>query len=144
MAKEDIDRTIAFEVPGIPRSKNRRSAVGGRQFVPSEVKQAQDTFASRSLCYRPRGAPHGGPIAVKYTFCFPIPKSWPKWRKELVGVPHASRPDAENLVKLCNDALTGIYWLDDSQIFMVLAKKIWSEVPKTQVEITFFSLPKRS
>ena len=62
----------------------------------------------------------------------PIPKSWPKKRKEkALGAPHSSRPDLDNLVKFVGDALNDVLWKDDMVICEIAARKIYSPSPKT-------------
>ena len=48
---------------------------------------------------------------------------------------HAKRPDTDNLVKLVKDALTGVYWKDDSQVQIGGAFKLYSHTPRTEVEL---------
>ena len=38
-------------------------------------------------------------------------------------MPHAQRPDADNLEKFLNDALNGIVWNDDCQIIWLVRSK---------------------
>ena len=56
-------------------------------------------------------------------FHLPMPKSWSKKRRrEMVGQPHASRPDLDNLIKAIADAVFD----EDSHIWKFTAEKRWS------------------
>ena len=49
------------------------------------------------------------------------------------------RRDIDNWHKILLDSLTGIVWLDDSQIFSMNVRKLYAEIPK--VEITIVEIP---
>jgi Holliday junction resolvase RusA-like endonuclease len=65
-----------------------------------------------------------GPLLVIVHFRLPIPESFkgPK-RQRFHLLPHAKRPDGDNLEKFLNDALTGVLWQDDAQIAWLLRSK---------------------
>ena len=44
-----------------------------------------------------------------------------------------SKPDLDNCVKLIADALSGIAWLDDSQLIQVIATKIYGPTAQTVI-----------
>jgi len=91
--------------------------------------------------------PHGrtpwsGPVRLECTFVFAAPKSWPKRKRALVAggllVPHTARPDTSNLVKLVEDALTGVLYRDDAQVSEYgLTFKAWGQRDETRVRVTF-------
>lgn len=56
-------------------------------------------------------------------------------------MPDLRKPDASNYLKLIEDALTGVAWEDDAQVFDARAVKLLSNQPRTEVEIVF--LPER-
>lgn len=51
------------------------------------------------------------PVEVSFDFCFQRPPSVPKKREH-----HVVRPDLSKLVRAAEDSLTGIIYMDDSQI----------------------------
>ena len=71
--------------------------------------------------------------AVEVHFCFfmPYPKDLNRWIESY----HKKTPDASNCVKFYEDALNGIAFADDSQIVSLLAHKIYSENPRTEIMI---------
>ena len=82
------------------------------------------------------------PLCVDLVFFLPRPKghygsgrnegilksSSPHW--------HTKRPDIDNLRKLVMDALTGVFWLDDSIVCQGRTEKIYDEKPRTEIFIT--------
>lgn len=48
---------------------------------------------------------------------------------------HIKKPDKDNLTKLALDALTGIYWRDDSIICQGWSQKEYSNTPRTEIKI---------
>lgn len=50
----------------------------------------------------------------------------------LAGVMHhIKKPDTSNCTKFLEDTLKGIVIEDDSQVVEIIAKKIYSDIPKT-------------
>lgn len=70
------------------------------------------------------------PQPCKVVFYLPIPKSWSAHAKvALVGSPHCSKPDLDNLLKaLCDAVLT-----DDSKLWSIRAEKRWSMTPGIEI-----------
>lgn len=66
--------------------------------------------------------PHEGPVALSITAIFPYPKSYKGTESP---EPHVSRPDWDNIGKLVSDALNGIAWHDDSQVWVGTVKKVY-------------------
>lgn len=52
--------------------------------------------------------------------------------------PHVKRPDLDNLVKTVCDALNGIAFEDDSALVQIVASKIYSENPRTEITLEYF------
>jgi len=75
------------------------------------------------------------PIAMYVDFMFEQPKSWSKKKKEET-LWHTSKPDIDNLQKGIKDALSGIAYVDDSQVSYVIAKKQYSHTVGIMLEIT--------
>ena len=77
-------------------------------------------------------------FSVGFTFLFPTNKSEALGQKnaKLWGfVPHIVKPDFDNLEKFYSDCATGILWDDDCQITVAYSKKLYSEYPRTEIEI---------
>lgn len=78
------------------------------------------------------------PIAVIIKFFMPIaPSTSKKLHKQMLEpeFKHTKKPDIDNLYKLITDAMTGIIYHDDSQIFLATVEKIYSDTPRTEVSV---------
>ena len=64
------------------------------------------------------------PLTVDLRFYLPRPKS-KSGRKWPDILPHTGRPDIDNLFKSTVDALTGIIWNDDKQIYKTSLMKFY-------------------
>lgn len=98
-------------VPGRPVSWQRAGSFGKRHFTPKKMAQHQRRV--KDLAYQIwRGrAPWKGPIAADLYFSFPLNKDGAE-TAALIG-------DADNLAKCILDALSGIVYDDDRQVFPV-------------------------
>jgi len=77
------------------------------------------------------------PIRVQVIFYMQIPKSISKKKSLLMrGKPHTKKPDSDNLVKAVLDAMNGIVYYDDGQIFNLTVSKFYSDKPRTIIEVT--------
>ena len=75
-----------------------------------------------------------GGVSINVTYFMPIPKSTPK--KELPELFwHIKRPDTDNLTKMIKDCMSGIVYKDDSQVCDSHYKKIYSDNPRTVINI---------
>jgi Holliday junction resolvase RusA-like endonuclease len=75
-------------------------------------------------------------LSMIINFYFPIPKSTSKKNRELMlkgEIRHNKRPDIDNCIKSITDALNNIAYKDDSQIVQIIAAKVYSEEPRTEV-----------
>lgn len=134
---------ISFFVPGIPRpggSKrvflNRKtgkpivtdaSGKPGKDWRASVVHAASEHFWNGPLT---------GPLRLTVYFYFLRPGSHLGKRGLRTSAPkeHTVRPDITKLVRLVEDALTGIAWKDDAQIYVQSAGKFYAL--RTGAEIT--------
>ncbi len=76
---------------------------------------------------------------VDWSFYMPIPKTFSKSKRmALVGehVPHTCKPDVSNLIKFYEDCGNKIIFRDDSQICKGSFEKVYSENPRTVINIT--------
>ena len=74
--------------------------------------------------------PSLAPMILRATFWMPRPKSLPK-----SVLYHTKKPDVDNLLKSCKDALTGIFFRDDAQIIRVEGEKRYAVVQSPGVVI---------
>ena len=77
-------------------------------------------------------------MKVDIVFYMQIPKrANKKQRTEMIEgrIRHMKKPDTDNLIKAVLDALNGIAYKDDSQIYKITAEKKYSENARTEISI---------
>ena len=115
---------VRIYIPGEPKSvQSVRFTRQGFRYQPKEVREWKAYVSMMASTCLPQGfVPYqGGVTIIKAIFAFALPKSAKKGIRKMVAeglwVPKTSRPDLmDNLFKGVMDALTGIVWIDDSQI----------------------------
>ena len=78
------------------------------------------------------------PIFLKLVFRMPIPKATTKAKMKAIlnsELFHVKRPDIDNLAKAVLDALNDTVIKDDSQIYSLLADKVYSQSPGIYIEL---------
>ena len=131
-----------FTVPGDPvalkRHRTFRRGKFSGTYDPSKGDKAD--FLAKALEHRP-DVPLDQPLAVTLLFYFGRPKSHYRTGKNKhllrddAPTWHTRTPDADNLAKLCADALNGIFWRDDSCISALTVMKRYDNVPRTVVSV---------
>jgi len=128
-------------IPGKPRTKNRRRAfvIRGKARVVAAKGQAEMVAGFQAVvCMHRPLAPFEGPVSLRFEFAFPVPKSWPRWKREaaLAGAwRHVGVPDTSRLSTFAEDCLSGIVFMDDRQVVRLEARKVYSRVPGTYVHV---------
>ena len=136
--------TIWLRVTGIPKPGGSKTAFPhastGRMVVIDACRGSKawkNLVAAEARKKIPR--PLKGPVYVAMTFYLPRPKvHYNKSRTALSrSAPEypAVRPDVLKLARSTEDALTGIAWLDDSQIVDECVRKRYSDDPSAYIEI---------
>ena len=133
---------IEFTVPGEPIAKGRARAfvrcgkIG--HYTPDKTATYENwvrLFASRAMGNKP---PVTGAVALTVDAYFSIPRSWPVKKQEdaeVMKIRHLKKPDASNVVKLIEDALNGVVWLDDCQVIQIRASKNYSRIPYVRIRV---------
>ena len=82
------------------------------------------------------------PIKITSIFYMKRPKNHYKTGKysgtlkEMSPILHITKPDIDNLQKMVYDCFNQVVWVDDSLICEVIARKEYSENPRTEITIT--------
>ena len=123
-----------FWVPGIPQSKGSTRAfdVKGRAHTTSandKTKPWQQLVSLFASQFWKGAPPTDSAVQIWLTFHFIRPKSVSAKRRPH----HTVKPDLDKLVRTIYDALTGIVYVDDSQVVFCKESKIYSD--RTGVEI---------
>lgn len=134
---------IIIEVPAIPiaQPRGRATVIHGHARVYEPKKHPVAAFKATvrlaaKVAYE--GPPLHEPLSVSLTFVMPRPSSLVWKKREMPRLPHAKKPDADNLTKSVFDALNGLLWVDDSQVCALSVEK-WiasgDEQPHVLVEV---------
>lgn len=115
-----MGRKFSFSIPGRPFGWQRVVPFkGGKPYVTRETRiykdQVRAIFAQRFS----RQEPITGPVMVRVTAVFGIPKSFNAAQREaaMSGALYATKkPDKDNIEKAIYDALNGVAWADDAQV----------------------------
>ena len=116
---------LRFTVTGAPKPKGSMKA-----FVPKGWTRPVLTTSSaglkaweqtiRSIAQAHVSAYTTDPVRVRLRFALPRPKSLSRRASHL---PHTKRPDVDKLARAALDALTGVIFKDDSQVYALHAVK---------------------
>ena len=79
------------------------------------------------------------PLGLYAVFGMPLPARL-KGRSLPADKPHVDVPDLDNLLKSTIDALTGVWWRDDRQIAMTVARKVYAASGRPYVRLRAFVL----
>lgn len=137
-AAPTLDR-VTIQVTGQPVAKGRpRVTKTGVAFTPAKTRkwEADARMVARAkMAGRP---PLRGPLLCEITAVFPIPVSWPRWKRALCAegrLHHTSKPDGDNVAKAAKDAMNGIAWLDDAQVVELLVSKRYGNAPAVTIDV---------
>jgi len=119
-------------VDGIPKAQPRpRMTARGHAYNPGSADAWKDAVMSAFLPCR-CGRTITEPVSLRVKFFLPSPK---KGKQEWGHVPHAKKPDLDNLLKAVMDAMTEArIWKDDALVFETQASK-WESGRRTGAQI---------
>lgn len=141
---------VSFVVPGIPVAKGRprsriaRTAAGKdivMHYTPPETKKYEKQVALEAKIAMRGRRPVAGPVRIAVHAYYPIPSSWPQWRRHEarigVQVPIV-KPDWDNIGKACSDAMNGVVYGDDAAIVDAIVRKRYSVDPRVEITVYAF------
>ena len=77
-----------------------------------------------------------GPLSMEIFFFMPIAASMsPSKREKRIGTYHSARPDLSNMIKFYEDVGNELLYHDDCYIAIINAKKVYDEIPRTEIII---------
>lgn len=114
-------KTISFFIAGKPEPKARPRVVMNKGKVhgitPIKTKNWEEFIKFQAITHRPYKL-IDGPIKITCSFYLARPKTLPK-----KIIYHQKKPDIDNLYKSVADALEGIFYYNDSQIYKANIEK---------------------
>jgi len=125
-------------IPGKPIAKKRPRFVRKGNFVGAYNEQVTEEEHWKIQATQQIKKPLEGALSLDVLFIMPIPKSWPKIRREKAvhfTIWHIKTPDLDNLVKFVKDCLNGLAWYDDKQVAILNAFKRYGPEPGTSITI---------
>jgi len=133
--------SISFIVYGEPKGKARPkfAKIGGfMKSYQTKEQYSAENYVKLAYLEAAKGEYFLGPLSLKLTAYFPIPKSVSKKKKDemLSGmIRPVIKPDYDNIVKSVADALNKVAYDDDKQIVSGSFDKFYSDRPRTEIEI---------
>jgi Holliday junction resolvase RusA-like endonuclease len=134
---------IRVFVPGQPVAKGRPRVTtrGGRPatYTPAKTVAYEGLVAHAAAQVMDGAPPLEGPLRLAVTARFQLPKAASKARRALAATGqdwHTARPDGDNVLKAVGDGLNAVLWRDDSQIAEASIRKIYSETPGLEIEVS--------
>jgi len=90
-----------------------------------------------------QGEPFAGPVAVEIVAYWPLPKSRPAWctkerwkdRVAILGIPYATKPDADNVGKIVLDAMVEAGLLEDDRFVVQLSVVKRCELGTARIDV---------
>lgn len=128
---------VRFTVPGNPVPQSRpRFTKQGRAYDTKACKIYKRQVAIAAKAAMGTQEPLRGAIKCIMIFYMPIPKSLSqKRRRELIGEFVTKRTgDIDNLSKIIMDSVPGIVYVDDAQVAVIHASKVYDDKPRVEVE----------
>ena len=115
-------------IPIEPVAKGRPRFGKHGAYTPAKTRKAEETIRAFISPFESFGSV---PVCVDVMVLMPIPKSWPKKKREaaLAGdIEHTGKPDLDNLAKLVLDRITRSerIWRDDSQVVSLTVHKFYA------------------
>lgn len=130
---EKINKIFIPIIPmGAVRTTRAAAGWGNKSMMKYAAYKKQIGYITKQYFKTPLETP----ILVDVTFYMPIPNSWNQKKKDSkLGAFHTSKPDIDNLLKGCFDALNKIAWKDDNQVCEVHSSKVYSINPGIAIEL---------
>jgi Holliday junction resolvase RusA-like endonuclease len=133
---------FTIEIPGEPISKARPRFRRQGNFVRTydiqhfEKEQLKTLF--KCAITNQKGWGPGIALSMTINCYFKAPKSFSTKQRNLISwnaLPHTSKPDGSNILKMYEDAMNEIVFDDDRQLISITVNKFYSNESKTVISI---------
>ena len=127
---------MTFTINFPPTGKARPRVTRTHTYTPQKTVDYENLV--KWSYFAAKGKMHAGAVRVTIKAYFAPPKSASKATKQLMltdQIYPATKPDADNIVKACTDALNGVAYKDDSQIVDLIVYKRYRDVARVEMSI---------
>lgn len=138
-------KSVSFHVPGKPQGKARARTfynqnLGKHMSVTPESTVLYENLIKTMYIRAAEGCKFEKEIPVTLRIVaryIPVKSTSKKKMQQMLDgeILPLKKPDMDNIVKVIADALNGVAYLDDSQIVLVKAKKVYSTVEGVDVVV---------
>lgn len=125
-------------IPGSPVAKGRPRVGRYGTYTPKKTSTFESYVEYCWVAEYGNLKPSERALIVSIVFYMPIPKSVSKKAREAIGrgeTKHIKKPDLDNMAKSILDALNGLAYKDDSQIYSLTLLKTYNEIPRSELII---------
>lgn len=120
----------------IPKAKERPRMGKFGVYTPKATRDSENAIAAEWRHIHGSTKWEKAAITVCIFLRFPIPASWSKKKQAAAMLtPFLRQPDLDNVIKTVLDALNGVAYADDAQVFSVSASKFYSDTASTEIQV---------
>jgi Holliday junction resolvase RusA-like endonuclease len=128
--------TVHHEPVGQPRHRISTHGKHARMYLPT--KHPVHAFKRAVQAEFGKRLPFHEAVEIVVNAWFPRPKSKTWKTRPMPSYRHIKKPDADNVLKAVLDALNGLAWVDDAQVFSATVRKFVCSgecVPRCEIVI---------
>lgn len=120
-----------FDLEACPKERPRARNVGqyARIYKPTKTRVFEETLRNHFIAKYRKFTPVDSPISLTAIFGLPAPKKYQKKLSDTPLIPKYTKPDVDNYLKSCQDALEGYLFTNDSRIINASASKFYCKEP---------------
>lgn len=122
-----MERAVTLYIDGRPVPKGRPRVTRHGTYTPKSTQIFESAIRAAWLERDEKPFADGEALDVMVNAYFPIPSGTPKRKRDgLHLTPYLKRGDIDNIIKAVLDALNGYAYKDDSAVFSVYGRKIYT------------------
>lgn len=131
-----MERVVTLYIDGRPVPKGRPRVTRHGTYTPKSTQIFESAIRTAWLKCGEKPFEDGEALEVMVNAYFPIPSGTPKSKRgKLHLTPYLKRGDIDNIIKAVLDALNGYAYKDDSAVYSVYGRKIYTDDEPTVVTI---------
>lgn len=123
-----MERVVTLYIDGRPVPKGRPRVTRHGTYTPKSTQIFESAIRTAWLKCGEKPFEDGEALEVMVKAYFPIPSGTPKSKRgKLHLTPYLKRGDIDNIIKAVLDALNGYAYKDDSAVYSVYGRKIYTD-----------------